>query len=116
MSVGLRSRVARFFGRVPYSLYLVHSVVLLALLDIFFDRLPKWAMGVLYGLVSVVLSYLFCVVIEEPAHRLEKVLGTADPLSIQVGDEQDGRAEENHLRTDSMWQIPSTSKRPIGEH
>jgi peptidoglycan/LPS O-acetylase OafA/YrhL len=72
MSIGLRSRVARFFGRVSYSLYLVHGVVLLALLDMFFGRLPKWSIGVLYGLVSVALSYLFCLGIEEPAHRLGK--------------------------------------------
>jgi peptidoglycan/LPS O-acetylase OafA/YrhL len=70
--IGLRSRVARFFGRVSYSLYLVHGVVLLALLDMFFGRLPKWGMGVLYGVVSVALSYLFCLAIEEPAHRLGK--------------------------------------------
>jgi peptidoglycan/LPS O-acetylase OafA/YrhL len=72
ISIGLRSRVARFFGRVSYSLYLVHGVVLLALLDMFFGRLPKWGMGVLYGVVSVALSYLFCLAVEEPAHRLGK--------------------------------------------
>jgi peptidoglycan/LPS O-acetylase OafA/YrhL len=72
MRIGLRSRVAQFFGQVSYSLYLVHGVVLLALLDIFFGRLPKWSMGVLYGVVSVALSYLFCLAIEEPAHRLGK--------------------------------------------
>ncbi len=70
--IGLRSRVARFFGQVSYSLYLVHGVVLLALLDMFFGRLPKWGLGTLYGVVSVALSYLFCVAIEEPAHRLGK--------------------------------------------
>ncbi len=63
--IGLRSRVARFFGRVSYSLYLVHGVVLLALLDMFFGRLPKWGIGVPYGLVSVALSYLFYLAIEE---------------------------------------------------
>jgi peptidoglycan/LPS O-acetylase OafA/YrhL len=63
--IGLRSRVAQFFGRVSYSLYLVHGVVLLALLDMFFGRLPKWGIGVPYGLVSVALSYLFYLAIEE---------------------------------------------------
>ena len=72
ISIGLRSRVARFFGRVSYSLYLVHGIVLLALLDMFFGRLPKWDMGVLYGVLSVALSYLFCLAIEEPAHKLGK--------------------------------------------
>lgn len=72
ISIGLRSRVARFFGRASYSLYLVHGVVLLAVLDMFFGRLPKWGTGVLYGVVSVALSYLFCLAIEEPAHRLGK--------------------------------------------
>jgi peptidoglycan/LPS O-acetylase OafA/YrhL len=70
--IGLRSRVARFFGRVSYSLYLVHGVVLLALLDMFFGRLLKWELGALYGVISVALSYLFCLAIEEPAHRLGK--------------------------------------------
>jgi len=69
ISIGLRSRVAQFFGRVSYSLYLVHGVVLLALMDMFFGRQPKWGIGVLYGVVSVALSYLFCLAIEEPAHR-----------------------------------------------
>jgi peptidoglycan/LPS O-acetylase OafA/YrhL len=72
ISIGLRSGIARFFGRVSYSLYLVHGVVLLALLDMFFGRVSKWGLGVLYGVVSVALSYLFCLTIEEPAHRLGK--------------------------------------------
>jgi peptidoglycan/LPS O-acetylase OafA/YrhL len=70
--IGLRSRVAQFLGRISYSLYLVHGVVLLALLDMFFGRLSKWGIGTLYGLVSVALSYLFCLAIEEPAHKLGK--------------------------------------------
>jgi len=70
--IGLRSRVAQFFGRVSYSLYLVHGVVLLAVLDMLFGRGSKWGLGVLYGVVSVALSYLFCLGIEEPAHRFAK--------------------------------------------
>jgi peptidoglycan/LPS O-acetylase OafA/YrhL len=66
--------VPEYLGRVSYSLYLMHSIVLFAVLDLLYGRLPKLA---LFGMVmvgSLVLGHLFCVAVEEPAMRLGKRL------------------------------------------
>jgi peptidoglycan/LPS O-acetylase OafA/YrhL len=70
----LESAVPEYLGRVSYSLYLMHSIVLFAVLDLLYGRLPKLA---LFGMVmvgSLVLGHLFCVAVEEPAMRLGKRL------------------------------------------
>jgi peptidoglycan/LPS O-acetylase OafA/YrhL len=93
ISIGLRSRVARFFGRVSYSLYLVHGVVLLALLDMVFGRLPKWGMGVLYG--GPLSLCLICSASQSRSQHTDwESAGHGRRAKHLLGDEQDGRLKK----------------------
>jgi peptidoglycan/LPS O-acetylase OafA/YrhL len=73
----LRSRICEYFGRVSFSLYLVHGTVLFALVNVFFWKLSVLWMGVSFFAISMVLAHLFCISVEEPSLRLGKRLATS---------------------------------------
>lgn len=68
----LKTAPAQFLGRISYSLYLIHGTVLYVLLITCYRRMPTILVAVLYGVLAVSLSFLFCMAIEEPSHRLGK--------------------------------------------
>jgi peptidoglycan/LPS O-acetylase OafA/YrhL len=67
--------VARFLGRISYSLYLVHGTVLFALTHALGYRVPMMVQLVLYVGISIGLGYLLCVVVEEQFLRLSRMVG-----------------------------------------
>lgn len=70
----LKHSVPEYLGRISYSLYLVHSIVLFATVYLLFGHLSlHWIMGVILVLAFVV-AHVFCVTVEEPAMRLGKRL------------------------------------------
>jgi len=71
----LGTRVARFLGRISYSLYLVHGTVLFALTHALGYRVPMMVQLVLYVGISIGLGYLLCVVVEEQFLRLSRMVG-----------------------------------------
>ena len=66
----LRSPVPAFLGRISYSLYLIHSLVLMALTFGLRDRVSPTLQLPLYLAVAIASSYLFCRMVEEPFMRL----------------------------------------------
>jgi peptidoglycan/LPS O-acetylase OafA/YrhL len=88
--IGLHSTVARrilnsaipaFLGRISYSLYLVHGIVLLAMTFALRNRLSAVLQLPVYLAVAVGLSFLFCVWVEEPFTRLGHQLSRGNLLS-----------------------------------
>jgi peptidoglycan/LPS O-acetylase OafA/YrhL len=79
----LRHGVVEYLGRISYSLYLTHSIVLFAAFDLLFGKLPK---SIIYAFVLVgalAFAHVFCVMVEEPCIRLGKrVKSAAAPRSI----------------------------------
>jgi peptidoglycan/LPS O-acetylase OafA/YrhL len=71
----LGTRLARFLGRVSYSLYLVHGTVLFALAHGLGTRVSVGTQLVLFVGLSLGLSYLFCVGVEEQFLRLSRRVG-----------------------------------------
>jgi peptidoglycan/LPS O-acetylase OafA/YrhL len=71
----LGTQAARFLGRISYSLYLVHGTVLFALAHIFGNRLSIATQFCLFVPISIGLSYLFCVGIEERFLHLSRMAG-----------------------------------------
>jgi peptidoglycan/LPS O-acetylase OafA/YrhL len=71
----LATPVARFLGRISYSLYLVHGTVLFALTHALGDRVPMMVQLVLYLGISIGLGYLFCAGVEEQFLRLSRMVG-----------------------------------------
>ena len=69
ISSPLKSPPFQFFGRISYSLYLVHPLVLLTLARGFQDRLSLWAPFFLYISGSVLFAWAFCLAVEEPFMR-----------------------------------------------
>lgn len=77
----LEHRVPEYLGRVSYSLYLTHSVVLFAMLDLFYGRIPMpWLIGAIF-VVALAVAHVFCIAIEEPSNRLGKRLSSAESRS-----------------------------------
>jgi peptidoglycan/LPS O-acetylase OafA/YrhL len=70
----LRSSFCEYLGRLSYSLYLVHGTVLFALVNIFYWKISRFWLGILFVAISMALAHLFCAFIEEPSLRLGKRL------------------------------------------
>lgn len=70
----LRHSVPEYFGRISYSLYLIHATVLYALMIALYGRIATPWIGLLLGVISLVISHVFCVLVEEPAMRAGKRL------------------------------------------
>lgn len=61
----LNSRPSRFLGRISYSLYLIHPVVLQALTFGCRDRISMWVQFPIYISSSLLLAWLLCLTVEE---------------------------------------------------
>ncbi len=64
----------RYLGRISYSMYLVHGTVLFAMLRLFYGKVPLVGLIAIYLPVTMILSHLFCIAVEEPATRIGKAL------------------------------------------
>jgi peptidoglycan/LPS O-acetylase OafA/YrhL len=80
----LRSRVPEFLGRISFSLYLTHATVMFTLVNLLYGKMSNLAISGIAVVVSLGVGYVFCLVVEEPALRLGKRLGTRK-ISAQVG-------------------------------
>jgi peptidoglycan/LPS O-acetylase OafA/YrhL len=72
----LRTPVPEYLGWVSYSMYLVHGTVLMILLILLVGRIPIWSLALLYLICVLVVSHVFCSVIEQPALRWGRRLTT----------------------------------------
>ena len=70
----LNSSPARFLGKISYSLYLVHPVVLLGLTFAIGDRFPVWLHLPLFVGLAITLGWLFNRTVEEPCIRLSRAI------------------------------------------
>ncbi len=79
----LNSAGPRFLGKISYSLYLIHAPVLLALTFSVRNRLSPWAQFPIYLVATLLLSYVFCICVEEPfirlGHRLGRKKNSSEP-------------------------------------
>jgi peptidoglycan/LPS O-acetylase OafA/YrhL len=74
LKLGLNSAIPQYLGRISYSMYLVHYTVLFALFDLAYPTVPIIALAILCAAATLVVSHLFCILIEEPAHTAGKRL------------------------------------------
>jgi peptidoglycan/LPS O-acetylase OafA/YrhL len=63
-----------YFGRVSYSLYLIHGTILFASLDLLYWHLPKVPLILVTILLAFLFAHLFCIFIEEPSIWLGKLI------------------------------------------
>lgn len=79
----LMRRIPQFLGKISYSIYLVHSTVLFALLHLFGKELPAAVMLAIYVPVVLVLSAVLYRFIEKPAMEFGHYLGhLVDPRLV----------------------------------
>jgi peptidoglycan/LPS O-acetylase OafA/YrhL len=71
----LNMEVAKFLGRISYSLYLVHGTVLFALTYLLGSRLPVLAQFAIYLPASLLIAYVFCLTVEEPFLHVSRFVG-----------------------------------------
>lgn len=79
----LRSPVPQFLGRISYSLYLVHSTVLLILVYLLEGRVPYLSQFPIFIAVSLVSATAFCIWIEEPCMLKGREYGRADSWKVR---------------------------------
>ena len=79
----LSHRWLQWVGRISYSLYLVHVPLLLAAVIVLHDALPIWAILLAVPPASLLLGWLFHVVVAEPCVRLGHRLARRD-LAVSV--------------------------------
>jgi peptidoglycan/LPS O-acetylase OafA/YrhL len=93
----LRGRIPQFLGRISYSLYLTHAVILLALLHLLHDRIPMSAIIALMWLIAVPVAALSYRWVELPAIGLGKrVAAMLDARRVSAAWDLDG---EGGIRT-----------------
>ncbi len=72
--VMLGHALPRWLGRVSYSLYLVHLIVILAVVHAFHDRVPAWQLLTVAVPIALLVSEIMCRWVELPSQRLGKWL------------------------------------------
>jgi peptidoglycan/LPS O-acetylase OafA/YrhL len=72
----LRHGLFEYLGRISFSLYLVHSVVLFAMVDLLNGKMPYPILYALIALGCMLSAHLFCVFVEEPSLQLSRRLKT----------------------------------------
>ena len=75
----LDTAVPEYLGRISYSMYLLHATVLWATVILLYGKVSLLVLGLLYCAVTLVISHLSCVLIEEPAMRFGKRVTAKKP-------------------------------------
>lgn len=63
-----------YLGRVSYSMYLIHSVVLFSFIDLMYGKVPIAIIGLAYLIATMLISHLFLISVEEPSLQWGKRL------------------------------------------
>jgi peptidoglycan/LPS O-acetylase OafA/YrhL len=74
LTLGLNSAIPQYLGRISYSMYLVHYTVLFAVFDLAYRKISIVGVGILCAIATLIVSHLFCIFLEEPAHTAGKRL------------------------------------------
>jgi peptidoglycan/LPS O-acetylase OafA/YrhL len=74
LTLGLNSAIPQYLGRISYSMYLVHYTVLFAVFDLAYPKFPTIGLAILSAIATLIVSHLFCIFLEEPAHTAGKRL------------------------------------------
>jgi peptidoglycan/LPS O-acetylase OafA/YrhL len=74
LNLGLNSPIPQYLGRVSYSMYLIHYTMLFAVFDLAYPAVSIVGLAVLCGIATLIVSHIFCIFIEEPAHAAGKHL------------------------------------------
>jgi len=83
-SLGMNNAVCQYLGRISYSMYLIHYVVLFALFDLAYGRIPFPLLICLCLVATLAVSHLFCISVEEPSLRLGKYLSKRLPRASRA--------------------------------
>ncbi|MGN8232278.1 acyltransferase family protein [Priestia flexa] len=70
----LKANFFRFLGKISYSLYLIHFMVLFTLINVFYDKTPMWSLWFLTVIISITLATASYYFIEIPSVNLGKRL------------------------------------------
>ena len=70
----LKHSVTEYLGRISYSLYLFHGIVLFATVYLLTGHLRVHWMIVVIPVLALAAAHFFCITVEEPAVRLGKRL------------------------------------------
>jgi peptidoglycan/LPS O-acetylase OafA/YrhL len=63
-----------YLGRVSYSMYLLHSVVLFSFIDMFYGKVSLAVLGLGYLVTTMLVSHVFLISVEEPSLQWGKRL------------------------------------------
>ena len=74
LTLGLNSAIPQYLGRISYSMYLVHYTVLFAVFDLAYPKISIVGVAILCAIATLIVSHLFCIFLEEPAHTAGKRL------------------------------------------
>lgn len=80
----LEHRFPLWLGRVSYSLYLSHMVVLLTMLASFRDMLPLWAILIATFPISLIVAHILHITVETPSIRFGRALTAPGKVSAST--------------------------------
>ncbi|MEH7250373.1 acyltransferase [Neobacillus niacini] len=73
-SAVLQTNTIKFFGKISYSLYLFHAIVLFTLVNAFFGKLPIWLIELITIAISIIVATISYYYVEVPSMKLGKYL------------------------------------------
>lgn len=82
----LKGKVLQFLGKISYSLYLIHFMVLFTIVNVFYRVLPLWSMWLMTIVLSTALATLSYHFIELNSIRLGKYLTSNSRFSKKYND------------------------------
>lgn len=76
--------IPRYLGHISYSLYLVHDIVLVALMTVLYRRLSMYAIFFAYLVLALALAALFNRMVEVPAMNLGRRLTRSKSMPERI--------------------------------
>ncbi|WP_186446162.1 acyltransferase family protein [Paenibacillus cremeus] len=89
----LRNAIVKYIGKVSFSLYLSHLVVLLSCVHFLHNRLPLWGICIVVVIVTFIISSAMYYLVEKPAISLGRRLAKSLDKSSQVKNVVNGHAK-----------------------
>ncbi len=77
------SAVPEYLGRVSFSMYLMHGTVLQLVLILCFGKMPAWELAAIFFASTLIVSHLFCLLVEESSTRLGRAITRSRNQSLR---------------------------------
>lgn len=85
----LLQRPLMFVGKISYSFYLYHFIVILSMMYAFNGKLPLWSIGLISLAITLILSSIMYRIVEMPSIQLTKKIGKSNDVATKLRNQKE---------------------------